>query len=94
VNSEDNEQDPELVDIEQLSDLGTGLRVITITYDSDPEIFPEVHLGDCSPWVALTILKLAMESIEILLPPINVSYKGDMILQHSNFEDEQDQEDL
>jgi len=90
--SSGDEQEQE---IDELSDFGTGLHVITIVFDSDPSIFPEVHLGDCSPWVALSILKLSMESIEILLPPINVSYKGDIILEHSNLEEEEeeDQED-
>ncbi len=93
MTSEENNE-PEDFELYEPSDLGTGLHVITITYDSDPNIFPEVHLGDCSPWVALTMLKAAMESLEILLPPINVSYKGDMILHHSTLEDEQEDEDL
>jgi hypothetical protein len=82
--SEDREnEDPS----DDLSDLGIGIHVITITYDNDPEIYPEVHLGDCSPWVAITLLKAAMESIELLIPPINVSYKGDTIVMHSNIDD-------
>lgn len=72
----------------ELSDLGTGIHVITITYDDDPEIFPEVHLGDCSPWVATTLLRAAIESIELLIPPINVSYKGDFIVKSSIDEDD------
>ena len=70
-------------DLPDLSDLGTGIHVITITYDNDPEVYPEVHLGDCSPWVAITLLKAAMETIELLIPPINVSYKGDEVVIHS-----------
>lgn len=67
----------------EMSDLGTGIHVITITYDNDPEVLPEIHLGDCSPWVAATLLKAAQESIEMLIPPINISYKGDLLLSHS-----------
>jgi hypothetical protein len=75
-------------------DLGTGIHVITITYDDDPEIFPEVHLGDCSPWVATTLLKAAIDSIELLIPPINVSYKGDFIVKNSLDIDDTDDDDL
>lgn len=86
------DQDSEKSDSE-LSDLGTGIHVITITYDKDPEIFPEVHLGDCSPWVAITLLKAAIESIELLIPPINVSYKGDFIVKNSLDDDFRDDSD-
>jgi|688.fasta_scaffold736926_1 hypothetical protein len=79
--------------IEDLSDLGTGIHVITITYENDPDVLPEVHLGDCSPWVAATLLKAAQESIEMLIPPINISYKGDMLLSHSTDFDEIDPEE-
>lgn len=82
VESEDEDSEAEL------SDLGTGIHVITITYDNDPEIFPEVHLGDCSPWVATTLLRAAIDSIELLIPPINVSYKGDFIVRNSMEDDD------
>jgi hypothetical protein len=88
---DENESEDQL--IEDLSDLGTGIHVITITYENDPDVLPEVHLGDCSPWVAATLLKVAQESIEMLIPPINISYKGDMLLSHSTDFDEIDPEE-
>jgi len=88
---DENESENQL--IEDLSDLGTGIHVITITYENDPDVLPEIHLGDCSPWVAATLLRAAQESIEMLIPPINISYKGDMLLSHSNDFDEIDPEE-
>ena len=74
--------------VESMNDLGTGIHVITITYDNDPNVLPEIHLGDCSPWVAATLLRAAQESIEMLIPPINITYRGDTILDNSlDFDD-------
>jgi hypothetical protein len=75
--------------IDSMNDFGTGMHVITITYDDDPNILPEVNLGDCSPWVAVTLLKAAQESTEMLIPPINITYRGDKILDNSlDFEED------
>lgn len=74
-------------------DLGTGLHIITLTYHDDPEILPEIDLGDCSPWVAVTLLKAAAETIDLVIPPINLSYKGDRLIEHGIIDDSGDYEE-
>ena len=69
-------------------DFGTGIHVITITYNDDQDVFPEIDLGDCSPWVAVTLLKACMDSIDLVIPPINVTYKGDSLIGHEEYSDE------
>jgi hypothetical protein len=69
-------------DEKESEDYGLGMHIITITYHDDQQILPEVNLGDCSPWVAVTLLKAAMETLDLIIPPINISYNGDMIIEH------------
>lgn len=76
-------------DFEEPSNFGTGMHVITITYHDNPQELPEIDLGDCNPWVATTILKAAIDSIDMMIPPMSVTYKGEIIISHAmSFDDE------
>jgi hypothetical protein len=88
------EEEANQIDIGNLPDFGTGINVITITYNNNDDSLPHMDLGDCSPWVAITLLKSAMETLEIMIPPIGVTYKGDVVIAHSIDLDEEDGEEL
>jgi hypothetical protein len=60
------EEESNQIDIGNLPDFGTGINVITITYNNNDDSLPHMDLGDCSPWVAITLLKSAMETLEIM----------------------------
>jgi hypothetical protein len=68
-------------------DFGTGIHIITISYNDDSKILPEIDLGDCSPWVAMTLLRAAMETLDLIIPPINVTYKGDVVIDNTEISD-------
>lgn len=69
-----------------------GLQVITITYDNNSTEPPTLDLGyGCSPWLALSILQSATESVQMALPPLTVTYKDQIICQ-SVFETWDDEE--
>lgn len=68
--------------------LGTGMHVISIIY-TDGEEVPDLDLGDCSPWVALTLLQAAMDSIQLLIPAMNVTYRGKQIICSEIIQDEE-----
>lgn len=87
-----HEDDDELPSLEEMSDLGTGMHVITITYHNDASELPEIDLGDCNPWVATTILRAALDSVEIMIPPMSVTYKGEAVVSHSIIFDDEDDE--
>ena len=67
--------------------LGTGMHVITITYDDNGE-YPIVDLGDCSPWMAIPLFKSISETLEMLLPAPSISYEGKTIISPVEDEDE------
>lgn len=79
--------------LEELSNLGTGMHVITITYHDNSSDLPELDLGDCNPWVAVTILRAALESVDIMIPPMSVVYKGESVVTHSIIFDDEDEID-
>ena len=65
----------------ELPDL--GIRIITITVNDNPQIIPEIDYGDISPWIVTSILRVALESMDILIPPMNIKSNGEVILTHS-----------
>lgn len=60
-----------------------GIHVITITVNDNPQIIPEIDYGDISPWIVTSILRAALESMDILIPPMNIKSNGEIILTHS-----------
>lgn len=77
----DEIQDAELetnpdADFDEL--INHDLHIITITYDNTTQT-PEMDLGDCPPWAALALLKSAQEMLQMLIPPVNVTYKGRLV---------------
>ena len=78
--------------IEDLTDFGTGMHVITITYHDNSNEFPELDLGDCNPWVAVTILRAAIDSVDVMIPPMTVTYKGEPVVSHSIIFDDDDED--
>ena len=80
------------LDLDSLYDIGTGIHVISIAYNDNEET-PHVDLGDCSPFIAITLLRAIIETLEIMLPPIDVSYKGSIIISNDfDFFDEENGE--
>lgn len=88
---EDNSGKDELEDYMQgISDM----HIITIVFDEEGYDAPKLDLGDTSPLVAIALLQSAIETLQMLVPPVDVSYKG-MLVCHSTFEvlDEDENED-
>jgi len=71
----------------------SGIHVITISYNEVGPTVPTIDLGDCSPWTALTLLKAAMDSLEIMIPPVNVRFKDEDIVSHDIVEFDEEEED-
>lgn len=71
----------------------TGIHVITISYNDTGPTVPTIDLGDCSPWTAIALLKAAMDSLEIMIPPVNVRYKNEDIVSHDVLEFDDEEED-
>jgi len=88
MNNED--QTPE--DQEDIPDELSGLSIITLMYDSCSDEPPMLDLGNCSPWVAYTMLRAAFESLQILIPPTDISYRGEVICRNTFevFDDDDD----
>lgn len=87
----DDLNEEELPDPEELLDLGElddgeenaleehGLHLITLMYDTKGHDVPSLDLGDCPPWIAITILQSAIDTLQMLIPPVDVSYNGRLI---------------
>lgn len=60
-----------------------GIHVITITVNDDPHIIPEIDYGNISPWVVTSILRAALEAMDILIPPMDIKSNGEVILSHT-----------
>lgn len=69
-----------------------GLSIITLMYDTCSDEPPMLDLGNCTPWVAYTILRSAIESLQILIPPTDISYRGEVICRNTFevFDDDDD----
>ena len=81
------------LDLNDLYDIGTGVHIISIAYNDNDEM-PHVDLGDCSPIVAMTLLRAVIETLAIMLPPIEISYKGNTIISNNfDFYDDDDNDD-
>lgn len=68
--------------------LGTGMHVITITYDDNGE-YPIVDLGDCSPWMAIPMFRSITETLEMLLPAPSISYEGRLLVSPTDEDGEE-----
>ena len=78
--------------MEDYDDLGTGLVVITIICDNN-KLAPEVHLGNCPPALATTILELTIESLRNTMPMPTIYYKGEKIVESIYIFEEDEDED-
>lgn len=61
----------------------SGLHVIIITYD-EAKGFPEVELGDVSPWVAITMVKSVFDALDYIIPGPKITYQGATIFDPHN----------
>lgn len=70
------------------------LQAITIVFDNTTGDVPSLDLGSISPWVAITLLEAAIETLRMLIPPVDVTYKGQVVCSSSfeviDLEDEDD----
>jgi|JI9StandDraft_1071089.scaffolds.fasta_scaffold02801_13 hypothetical protein len=73
-------------------DIGDNLHIITIMYDTTSGDVPQLDLGDCSPWIAMTLLQTAMDTVQLMIPPVDITYKGQVVCQ-SEFRILDDDED-
>lgn len=88
-----DEQDLPQPDEDYVSEL-PNLQIITIVFDNSTGDVPSLDLGNTSPWVAITLLETAIETLKMLIPPVDVTYKGQVVCS-STFEviDLEDEED-
>lgn len=56
-----------------------NLQIITIMFDSASGEVPSLDLGNTSPWLAITLLETAIETLKMTIPPVDVTYKGHVI---------------
>lgn len=92
---EPEEMDEEFPDAEDLLDLGEleleddnsledhGLHLITLMYDTKANDVPSLDLGDCPPWIAITLLQSAIDTLQMLIPPVDVSFNGRVVVSSS-----------
>lgn len=59
------------------------LEIITIMFDRKSTDVPHLNLGNTTPWVAIPLLKSAIQTLEMLIPPVDVTYKEQLICQNS-----------
>jgi len=71
------------MDEEELELPDLGIHVITITVNDDPRVLPELDYGSLSPWVVTSILRAAIDSMDILIPPLELKSNGEIIVTHS-----------
>lgn len=65
-------------------DIFENYDIITIALDRGSHELPELDLGNTSPWAAIALLKSAIHTLEMLVPPLDVRYRGDIILRQMN----------
>jgi hypothetical protein len=92
---EPDDMDKESPDTEELLDLGEsgleddnslddhGLHLITLMYDTKANDVPSLDLGDCPPWIAITLLQSAIDTLQMLIPPVDVSFNGRVVVSSS-----------
>ena len=56
-----------------------NLQIITVMFDNTSGEVPSLDLGNTSPWVAVTLLETALETLKMTIPPVDVTYKGQVI---------------
>jgi hypothetical protein len=73
----------------------TGIHVITISYDDSDPNPPKLNLGGTSAWVAFSILHAAIESLEMLRPPLTVIQDGRTVLssEYPQYDDDEDDDE-
>jgi hypothetical protein len=59
------------------------LQIITLVFDNSTGDIPSLDLGNVSPFVAITLLQSAINTLEMLIPPVDVSYKGRVVCSSS-----------
>ena len=57
------------------------LHALTIVWEEGANCPPQVDLGEMSPWVAITLLNMVAESLELVLHPPTIRYKDDIIFE-------------
>ena len=88
-----DESENELTEINDMVDFGTGINVITITYTNNSNELPRLDIGDCSIWTVASILRAAIDTLDILVPPLDISSNGELILGHSVPKDDEEEID-
>jgi|JI10StandDraft_1071094.scaffolds.fasta_scaffold2308892_2 hypothetical protein len=78
--------------MEDAHDLGTGIMVITIVCDN-AKLAPEVHLDNCPPVLATTIMEMAIESLRATMPMPTIYYRGEKIAESIYMLDDDDDDD-
>jgi hypothetical protein len=81
---DENKDNPENDELEYMQGI-SDMHIITIVFDEEGYDAPKLDLGDTSPLVAIALLQSAIETLQMLVPPVDVSYKG-MLVCHSSFE--------
>lgn len=69
-------------------DIFENYDIITIALDRSSQDLPELDLGHTSPWAAIALLRSAISTLEMLVPPLDVRYRGDMILRQVHHSEE------
>jgi hypothetical protein len=81
---EDSEKVPDdFEDLDHFEDDLPDLQIITIMFDNSIADVPVLDLGDTPPWLALTILQSAVSTLEMLIPPVDVTYRGRVVCSSS-----------
>lgn len=74
---------------EEAFDLGTGLTIVTITFDDDSDA-PRIDLGDCAPHIAIQIFDSAAEMLRSMIALPTITYMGQTIASEYSYEIEDD----
>jgi hypothetical protein len=68
---------------QESEDILPNLQIVTIMFDNTSDDVPSLDLGNTSPWVAITLLQSAINTLEMLIPPVDVTYKGQIVCSSS-----------
>lgn len=74
---------------EERFDLGTGLTIVTITFDDNSEV-PRIDLGDCAPHIAVQIFENAAEILRSMMPLPTITYMGQTIASEFSYDFDED----
>lgn len=86
---DENEVETE-VNSESEENFGTGLHVMYISYDEEVG-YPEMDLGDISPYLAISMLQSIIDALEVLVPSPKVIFRGKTIMEpYECLEDEEE----